>query len=132
MKRIGLSQIIGRLIVTLWALFAVVAIGWIFIASVSTTRGIFSNTLLKEGLHFENYSKIFEKFDMARYFLNSLFYTAGGCIGVILVVASRLCDGKLQLQGKKNHAGGLRFLHGNSGNYADDSHVYGREQAEPG
>lgn len=86
-KGISLSRVIGRVIVTLWALFAVAAIGWIFVASVSTTRGIFSNELLGEGLHFENYVKVFEKFNMVRYFLNSLFYTAGGCIGVILLVA---------------------------------------------
>lgn len=77
----------GYLIVALWIAFTVAAIGWIFIASFSTTKEIFSNQQLRSGLHFENYIKIFSKHNILLYFGNSLLYTSIGCIGAIIVSA---------------------------------------------
>jgi N-acetylglucosamine transport system permease protein len=68
----------------LWTLFIVYAIGWIVLASLSTTREIFSNALLSSGLHFENYGKAFGTLNMARYFLNTLIYVS---ISLALITA---------------------------------------------
>ena len=44
----------GYLILLLWISFTFVLLGWVLLASFSTTKEIFSNKLLASGLHFEN------------------------------------------------------------------------------
>lgn len=71
----------------LWLLFTIVLIGWIALASLSTTKEIFSGQLLQSGMHFENYIRVLEKHKLAVYFGNSLIYSLSGCAGVILIAA---------------------------------------------
>lgn len=78
---------ICNIIVILWISFTIVSISWVILASFSTTKEIFSDSILKSGIHFESYIKVFDKHNILRYFGNSLFYTAVGCIGVLLVSA---------------------------------------------
>lgn len=80
-----LAMLPGYVMLTLWCLFTFVVIGWIFIASLSTTKEIFTNQMLSSGLHFENYMKALINHNVARYFGNSLIYTTISCIGVILI-----------------------------------------------
>ena len=47
----------GYIIVILWTAFIFCMIGWIILASLSTTKEIFTGSLLASGLHFENYTK---------------------------------------------------------------------------
>ena len=47
----------GYLLLTLWILFTFILLGWVLLASFSTTKEIFSNKLLDSGFHFENYVK---------------------------------------------------------------------------
>lgn len=79
----------GYVVVTLWCMFTIVVIGWIVLASFSTTKEIFSGNMLEfeSGLHFENYSKALFKHNVAGYFVNSLIYTLISCVGVIVVSA---------------------------------------------
>ena len=70
-----------------WLLFTVFVIGWIFVASVSTTPGIFSGAVLSSGFHPSNYSKALFTHNVATYFLNSLLYTGSACVGVIIIAA---------------------------------------------
>ncbi len=77
----------GYLVMFLWLAFTVVLIGWIMIASLSTTGEIFSNKLLHSGLHFENYMLVLKKYKMSTYFLNSLLYAIAGCAGTVLIGA---------------------------------------------
>ncbi len=77
----------GYLVMFLWLGFTVVLIGWIIIASLSTTGEIFSNKLLQSGLHFENYLLVLKKYKMGTYFLNSLLYAIAGCAGTVLIGA---------------------------------------------
>lgn len=81
------SSLLGKILVILWVSFTIAAIGWIFLASISTTKGIFSNSLFASGVHFENYLKIIEKYNILRYFKNSILYTVAGCAGVIVLAA---------------------------------------------
>jgi len=77
----------GYLIMFLWLAFTVVLIGWIIIASLSTTSEIFSNKMLHSGLHFENYLLVLKKYKMSTYFFNSLLYAISGCVGTVLIGA---------------------------------------------
>ena len=77
----------GRAVLALWVLFTAVLVGWIIVASFSTTREIFTNTLLETGLHFENYTKALINHNVGLYFLNSLLYTISSSVGILLVAA---------------------------------------------
>jgi len=65
---------ISYVIFGIWFLFLVGGLGWVLIASLSTTREIFSDTLMNTGLHFENYTKVLFGKNLIRYFFNSIMY----------------------------------------------------------
>lgn len=71
----------------IWLGFTVAMIGWIFMASLSSTRELYTNELLHSGLHFENYTNVLSKHKMSTYFLNSIIYSVTGCVGIILISA---------------------------------------------
>ncbi len=71
----------------LWVAFFAAAFGWIFFASFSTTREIFSGDLLSSGIHTENYANVWRDFNVAGYFLNSLTTTGVSCVLIILISA---------------------------------------------
>lgn len=77
----------GYLFLFIWLAFTIILIGWIILASLSTTKEVFSNQLLHSGLHFENYVRVLKKHKLGVYFANSLIYSISGCIGIILVSA---------------------------------------------
>lgn len=77
----------GYVLLLLWLVFTVVMIGWIVLASFSTTKEIFNNELLMSGLHWENYTNVLSKHKMSLYFLNSIIYSISGCVGIILIAA---------------------------------------------
>ncbi len=78
---------VGRTVIILWVVFIFVAIGWVFGASLSTTKEIFSDSVLRSGLHFSNYIRVFETYNVFKYFINSVIYTTIACAGVIVLVA---------------------------------------------
>lgn len=79
----------GYLILSLWVLFTFILLGWVFAASLSTTKDIFSGNALEfpTGLHFENYIKAWTSQDVSTIFINSLFYSITSCIALIFVCA---------------------------------------------
>lgn len=77
----------GYLFLFLWLAFTIILIGWIILASLSTTKEVFSNELLHSGFHFENYMRVLKKHKLAVYFGNSLIYSILGCIGVIAIAS---------------------------------------------
>lgn len=79
----------GYLIVGIWVLFTAVMIGWIFSASLSTSREIFTGTVLqfKSGIHFENYATAWNNQNVSVFFGNSLLYSTVSCFGVLAVAA---------------------------------------------
>lgn len=83
----GISHNIGKIIIIGWVAFTITVIGWVFLASISTTKEIFTNQLLKSGLHWGGYTILFKQYNMGRYFINSLVYTTVTCVGLILVCA---------------------------------------------
>lgn len=77
----------GYAMVSLWCAFTFMVIGWIVLASFSTTPNIFQNTLFKDGFNPENYYKALITHNVAKYFINSLIYTITSCVGIIVVAA---------------------------------------------
>lgn len=77
----------GYLMVSLWCTFTFLIIGWIILASFSTTPSIFQNNLFKDGFHPENYVKALIAHNVAKYFINSIIYTISSCFGIIVVSA---------------------------------------------
>lgn len=92
----------GYVLLLIWLIFSVITIGWIIASSFSTTREIFTNTLLRSGFHIQNYWKALVKQNVARYFLNSTIYTVTSCIGIILVSApAAYILGRFNFYGRK-------------------------------
>lgn len=81
------AGIVSKMIVVLWCMFLIFAIGWIFLASVSSARDITQGQLLATGFYFENFTNIIEKYHILQYYGNSLLYTTTACIGLILLGA---------------------------------------------
>ncbi len=77
----------GYLILLIWISFTFVLLGWVLLASFSTTKEIFSNKLLDSGLHFENYVKAWVNSDVAGIFRNSLIYAVISCSLLIMICA---------------------------------------------
>lgn len=87
MSNFAFSKKLGVGLVSLWCLFTFVVVGWILLASLSTTKAIFSNTLFSGGFHPENYVAALFKHNVAKYFLNSIVYTLSSIAGIVLVSA---------------------------------------------
>jgi len=89
MKRSALIQQLrlspGYAVLLLWLFFLIASVGWIFLASISTTREIFTDNLLASGPRFENFVKTWTTDNLPRYFLNSMFYAVTSCVGAILI-----------------------------------------------
>lgn len=79
----------GYLLIILWVAFTVVLLGWVFAASLSTTKDIFMGDALKfpTGLHFENYAKAWSSQNVSTFFVNSLGYASISTVLLILVAA---------------------------------------------
>lgn len=91
----------GYILLIIWLVFTVVMIGWIFMASLSTTKEIFNNQILQSGPHFENYINVLSKHKMSVYFLNSIIYSVCGCVGIILISApAAYVLARIQFRGK--------------------------------
>ncbi len=90
------------ILLLIWLLFSIVIIGWIFAASFSTTREIFTGTLFKSGIHIENYWNALVNQNFARYFFNSFVYTSTASVGIILISApAAYVIGRMKFPGRK-------------------------------
>lgn len=82
-----MAMLPGYAMLIIWCIFTFVLIGWVFVASLSTTRGIFTNALFETGIHFENYVKAFVNNNVGKFFVNSIIYTFSSCTIIILIAA---------------------------------------------
>lgn len=85
--RLWLGRGIAYSILLAWTLFAFYAVGWVFLSSLSTTREVFTNTLLSSGIHVENYVKALTTHNLGLYFVNSTIYVCGSLVFIILIAA---------------------------------------------
>jgi len=79
----------GYLVLTFWVIFLVILVGWIFAASLSTTKDIFAGNALKfpDGLHFENYVRAWNTQNVSVFFGNSLLYATVGTFLTLVIGA---------------------------------------------
>ncbi|RKP46768.1 carbohydrate ABC transporter permease [Cohnella endophytica] len=85
-----------------WLIFSVILFGWVILASLSTTREIFTNSLLGSGIHWSNYTGLFKDQGMGRYFLNSIVYTVVSCVGIVVVAApAAYIMGRVRFRGSR-------------------------------
>lgn len=79
----------GYLIVCAWVAFTAVMLLWILGASLSTSREIFTGTVLefKSGIHWENYATAWNNQNVSVFFGNSLLYATVSCVGVLVISA---------------------------------------------
>lgn len=79
----------GYLIILIWIIFTVILLGWIIAASLSTSREIFSGSVLKfeSGLHFSNYADAWASQNVSVFFMNSLLYATVSCVFIVLISA---------------------------------------------
>lgn len=77
------------LILFAWVAFTAIVIGWIFAASLSTSREIFRGDVLKfeSGFHWENYVTAWKTQNVSVFFANSLLYATVSCVGILLISA---------------------------------------------
>lgn len=80
-------EVLKYIPLVIWVVFFVFAFGWILLASFSTTREIFSGTLLDSGVHLENYTNVWKDNNVGRYFINSILCSALSCAFIILISA---------------------------------------------
>ncbi len=86
-NRFSLTHLVAYLILGVWVIFLVYAVGWLVLASLSTTREIFTNNLLASGLHFENYIKALTTNKLGLYFINSLIYVGVASVLIVIIAA---------------------------------------------
>ena len=79
----------GYIMCIAWVVFTIMLVGWVMLASLSTSREILGGQLFEfaSGFHWENYSNAWSSQKVGVFFVNSLIYTAISCT-VIIVVAS--------------------------------------------
>ena len=79
----------GYIVVTAWVAFTAVMLFWIFAASLSTSKEIFSGKVLEfaSGFHWENYVTAWQAQKVSVFFANSLLYALVSCAGVLLISA---------------------------------------------
>lgn len=79
----------GYILCVVWLIFSILLIGWVLLASLSTSREILGGQLFKfaSGLHFENYINAWKSQKISVFFLNSIIYTTISCTLIILVAA---------------------------------------------
>lgn len=80
----------GYIIVIAWVVFTAVVLFWIFAASLSTSREIFSGSVLEfaSGFHWENYATAWNTQNVSVFFANSLLYSTVSCAGVLVISAT--------------------------------------------
>ena len=83
------SVIAGYMLVGLWVLFTFILIGWVVLASFSTSQEIFSDHMFKfvSGFHFDNYVKAWSTQRVSVFFMNSLLYTLASCTAIVVISA---------------------------------------------
>ena len=79
----------GYILCTAWVIFTVVLVGWVILASLSTTSEITTGRLFKfeSGFNWSNYANAWKSQKVSVFFMNSLIYTTISCSLIIFVAA---------------------------------------------
>ncbi len=101
----------GYIAVFIWLALTAILIGWIFIASLSTTREVLTSNLLASGLQFKNYAEVLINHNLIGYFANSLLYSVAGCVGTVFIGApAAYVLSRIRFRGRKLITSGFVLL----------------------
>jgi len=87
LNHLTFGRLVAYCILGLWTVLVVWIVGWLVLASLSTTREIFTNKLLASGLHFETYINLFATNNVGRYMTNSIMYVFSSLALILLISA---------------------------------------------
>ena len=84
-----LTLLPGYILCAAWLLFTVLLVGWVCLASFSTSKEILGGRLFafETGLHFENYVNAWKSQKVSIFFVNSLIYTTISCTLIVMISA---------------------------------------------
>ncbi len=82
-----LTRLPGYIIASIWVVAVFVIIGWIVLASFSTTKEIFTGDLVGSGLQFSNYKRALISNKALVNLKNSTIYTLPSCVLIIFICA---------------------------------------------
>ena len=123
----------GYIMCVAWVVFTVMLVGWVMLASLSTSREILGGQLFEfaSGFHWENYSNAWSSQKVGVFFVNSLIYTAISCT-VIIVVASPAAYvlSRFRFRGEHSPAEHVRHRAGHPGHHDHHASVLGHHQPE--
>lgn len=79
----------GYILTSAWVIFTFLLLGWVVVASFSSSNEIFSDYMFefRTGFHFENYVKAWNTQKVSVFFMNSLLYTVVSCTSIVLIAA---------------------------------------------
>ncbi len=79
----------GYIIVICWVLFTAAMIAWIFAASLSIPKDIFTGKVFafEKGMQWKNYITAWKSQNVSIFFANSLLYATVSCFGVLAISA---------------------------------------------
>ena len=82
-------SLIGYVPVVAWVVFTFILVGWVFLASLSTSPEIFSDHMFefRSGFHFSNYVRAWNAQRVSVFFMNSLLYTVVSCTAIVLIAS---------------------------------------------
>lgn len=93
---------IGKTLILLWCGLTVAILVWVVAASLTSTKDIFQNDLLKGGIDLTGYKIVIERYHIMDYFFNSVLYTVCACVGLIFFCApAAFVITKFQFRGRK-------------------------------
>lgn len=94
------KRIPAYVFVLAWVIFTTVMIGWIFLASFSSTRSIFTGKLISEGFTLANFTKAFVHNKALLNIVNSIIYSVPSCILIIIFSApTAYCLSRFKFKG---------------------------------
>ena len=74
-------------ILGIWSIFTIALVAAVVLSSLSTTKEIFTGSLLASGFHFENFVTAWKAQNVSQFFLNSLIYASISTILIIVISA---------------------------------------------
>ena len=79
----------GYILCGIWVAFTFLLVGWVMLASLSTTKEILGGKLFafESGFHWENYVNAWKSQKVSVFFMNSLIYTAISCTLIVVIAA---------------------------------------------
>ena len=116
---------IGKTLILLWCGLTVAILVWVVAASLTSTKDIFQNDLLKGGIDLTGYKIVIERYHIMDYFFNSVLYTVCACVGLIF-----FCDYQISISWQKDLSSTIFYFVRSSRSHDSCASLYDDGQIE--